>query len=101
MPKTRTTRHSAIATGNEVAATVVTRKPRSSAIAKRGVRTGGDILELMSAMITDVVDGTVSAGTANAAINASGKMLKVVELTHRYGVKDSDGRRYLPMLGDE
>lgn len=39
----------------------------------------------MSAMMTDIVDGTVSPQVANAACNAGGKLLKIVEMQLKYG----------------
>jgi hypothetical protein len=39
----------------------------------------------MSALMTDLIEGRVSPGIGNAACNAGGKLLKVVELQHRYG----------------
>lgn len=40
---------------------------------------------MMSALMSDVIEGTVTPAVANAAINAGGKMLKSVELQMRYG----------------
>jgi len=39
----------------------------------------------MSALMTDLIEGRVSPGIGNAACNAGGKLLKVVELQNRYG----------------
>lgn len=39
----------------------------------------------MCALISDVIDGSLSPVVANAACNAGGKLLKVVELEHKYG----------------
>lgn len=39
----------------------------------------------MSALIGDIVTGRVSAETGNAACNAGGKLLKVVEMQYKYG----------------
>ena len=35
--------------------------------------------------MTDLIEGRVSPGIGNAACNAGGKLLKVVELQHKYG----------------
>lgn len=35
--------------------------------------------------MTDLIEGRVSPGIGNAACNAGGKLLKVVELQNRYG----------------
>lgn len=45
----------------------------------------------MSALISDVIDGSLTPGICNAAVNAGGKLLKVVEMTHKYGKTDGLG----------
>lgn len=39
----------------------------------------------MSALMVDLIQGKVSHSIGNAACNAGGKLLKVVELQHKYG----------------
>jgi hypothetical protein len=39
----------------------------------------------MSALMSDVLDGSVSPIVANSAVNAGGKLLKVVEMQYKYG----------------
>jgi hypothetical protein len=39
----------------------------------------------MSDLIGDVLQGSISPVVCNAAVNAGGKLLKVVEMQHRYG----------------
>lgn len=39
----------------------------------------------MSALMTDLIAGTVSPQAANAACNAGGKLLRIVEMQGRYG----------------
>jgi len=39
----------------------------------------------MSALISDVLEGATTPGICNAAVNAGGKLLKVVEMQYRYG----------------
>lgn len=39
----------------------------------------------MSALISDVVESNVTPQIANAAVNAGGKLLKVVEMRFKYG----------------
>jgi len=46
----------------------------------------------MSALITDVLDGAVTPGVCNAAVNAGGKLLKVVDMQQRYGTVTPNGR---------
>lgn len=70
---------------------------RSGPIAAAGVRTGEDFANLMSALMSDLVEGNISPNTANATVNAGGKLLKVVEMQYRYGSEKSTGTRNLTL----
>jgi hypothetical protein len=69
----------------------------SVALAAVGVRTGEDFARLMSALMSDVITGDVTPEIANAACNAGGKLLKVVEMQYKYGSK-ADDRATRPFL---
>jgi len=58
---------------------------RSLLIASRGVKTSRDFAGLMSSLMGDLLQGSVSAGIGNAVCNAGGKLLKVIEMEERYG----------------
>ena len=45
---------------------------------------------MMSALISDIAEDRISPRAANAMCNAGGKLLKVVELQHKYGGKATD-----------
>ena len=64
---------------------VPAREPRCLPIASRGIETGSDFAGFMSALISDVVESNVTPQIANAAVNAVGKLLKVVEMRFKYG----------------
>jgi hypothetical protein len=57
---------------------------RSVAIAADGIRTGQDFASLMTALMSDIIEERISPNVANAAINAGGKLLKVVEMQYKY-----------------
>lgn len=57
---------------------------RSVAIASNGIRTGQDFASLMTALMSDIIEERISPSVANAAINAGGKLLKVVEMQYKY-----------------
>lgn len=40
---------------------------------------------MMSGLMTDLRDGSVTPQIGNAICNAGGKLLKVVEMNHKYG----------------
>jgi hypothetical protein len=65
---------------------------KSLAIAKRGIKTSHDFANFMGALMSDLIEGTVVSGTANAVCNAGGKLLKVVELQYRYGEPKGAGQ---------
>jgi hypothetical protein len=66
--------------------------PRSLAIAERGIRTGNDFANLMSAMMSDLIEGRVTPSIGNATCNAGGKLLKVVEMQCKYGTQGKGGQ---------
>jgi hypothetical protein len=39
----------------------------------------------MSALMSDVIDGSLNPGVVEAAVNAGAKLLKIVEMQYRYG----------------
>jgi len=55
----------------------------------------------MSALISDVLEGRVTPGVCNAAVNAGGKLLKVVEMQQRYGQLDPQNNRELILFPEE
>lgn len=65
-------------------------QPRCLEIASRGVKTGSDFAQMMSALMSDLIDGRITPMVGNATCNAAGKLLKVVELQHKYGTDGSD-----------
>lgn len=74
--------------------------PRSLAIARNGIKTGGHFAGLMSALMSDVIEGSISPGVANAAVNAGGKLLKAVELTIKFGQAQQNGDRILRLVAE-
>ena len=69
--------------------------PRSLAIAQRGIKSGNDFADFMSALMTDIIDQRVSPGIGNAACNAGGKLLKIVEMQYKYGTTEENGGKVL------
>lgn len=63
---------------------------KSLAIAEQGINTGQQFSALMSALMTDLLSGTVTPGIANATCNAGGKLIKMVELNMKYGSQQTD-----------
>jgi hypothetical protein len=62
-----------------------TDKPRSLVLAQKGVKTGHDFANLMSGLMSDLIEGKITPSVGNAACNAGGKLLKVVEMQYKYG----------------
>lgn len=69
--------------------------PRSLAIAKSGIATDRDFSALMSAIMSDLIEGTVTPSVGNATVNAGGKLLKVVEMRLKYGTQDGGEEKLL------
>lgn len=53
----------------------------------------------MSALMSDVIEGNLNPGVANAAVNAGGKLLKVTEMQHRYGRRPDGEAAPLQLAG--
>lgn len=50
--------------------------------------------------MTDVIQGSLTPEVTNAACNAAGKLLKMVELEYKYAT-EPDRRRSLSLAGEE
>ena len=74
----------------------VSQIPRSLSISKEGIRTGEQFANLMSAVMCDVIEGSMPAETANAVCNAGGKLLKVVEMQYKYSNKPQADGKIIP-----
>ena len=70
---------------------MVKKEPRSLKVATKGIKTSHDFADLMSALMSDLIEGRVAPNLGNATCNAGGKLLKVVELQYKYGVAGKDG----------
>lgn len=57
---------------------------------------------MMSALMSDVIEGRVTPNVSNAAVNAGSKLLKIVELQLRYGTTQAESnRKVLQLCGVE
>jgi hypothetical protein len=65
--------------------------PRCLVISEKGIRTGSQFANFMSALMSDLIEGRVTPGVGNAAVNAGGKMLKVVEMQLKFGTASPNG----------
>lgn len=65
-------------------------EPRSLAISEKGIKTGSQFANLMSAMMGDIISGRVTPAVGNAACNAGGKLLKIVEMQYKYGTQNGN-----------
>lgn len=58
----------------------------------------------MSSLMGDIISGRVTPAIGNAACNAGGKLLKVVEMQYKFGTQSGDqGNRVLqlaPITGE-
>jgi hypothetical protein len=68
-----------------------------TSVAARGISTGHDFANFMSALMSDLIEGRVTPAIGNAACNAAGKLLKVVELQFRYGTQVPGGQKVLQL----
>ena len=78
------------ASANQKDFNLVKEEPRSLSLAERGVRTGADFANMMSALMSDIIADRITPSKANAACNAGSKLLKVVEMQYKSGGKEND-----------
>lgn len=73
---------------------------KSLPLAERGIQSSGDFRNLMSALMTDVIRGALNPEITNAACNAGGKLLKMVELEYKYAVEPDRRNRQLNVANE-
>jgi len=71
--------------------------PRCVDLAGAGIKTSTDFANVMSAMMTDLIESRITPQVGNAVCNAGGKLLKIVEMTYKYGVEGKSGNRQLSL----
>lgn len=71
--------------GAEETSKVATARPRCLAIAREGITDDISFTQSLTAMMSDLIEGSITPSTANAYANLSGKLLKHCELKHKYG----------------
>lgn len=69
---------------------MIDNEPRSAKIARRGVKNTQDFAEMMSALMSDIIEKKIPPDVANAAVKAGQQMLKVVEMQIRWGGDNSN-----------
>ena len=57
--------------------------PRSIAVASKGIETGRDLANLLTALMADVLDGTVEDKTANTICAVADRLIRVADLQYR------------------
>lgn len=60
-------------------------RPRCLVTSEKGIKTGAQFADFMSQLMSDIVARRVTPDIGNAACNAGGKLLKVVEMQFKYG----------------
>jgi hypothetical protein len=73
---------------------------RALHLAKTPIRTGQQFADLMSGLMSDLIEGNIPPGVGNAVCNAGGKLLKVVEMQMKYGRQDADGNKHFVLVHD-
>jgi hypothetical protein len=74
---------------------------RSLRLAKGQIKTGQEFANLMTALMSDLIEEKVTPRIGNAVCNAGGKLLKVVELQYKHGKQMPGGDRTLYLTGDK
>jgi hypothetical protein len=69
------------------------RQSRSLASLKKGIRTADDFILTMTALMADLLDGSVDPATAQAVCLVGKNILKAAELQQIHGEITDDGRK--------
>ncbi len=72
-------------------------------VTSQGVDTARKYATAMSYLMDDLLSGKVTPDIGNAVCNAGGKMMRAVEMQHKYGEQGEDGHRdvSLNLMPDE
>lgn len=65
--------------------------PKCLAILNRGIQTNNDFARAMCALMADLGEGRITPAIGNAITNAGGKLLKVIDMTYKYGTSCESG----------
>lgn len=74
------------------------RQAESRKIASDGIKTSRDFAKVMSTLMGDLLSGAVEPRVANAVCNAGGKLLRMVELQHKYGKRLAEEEEHVLAL---
>lgn len=66
---------------------IYARSSGAARVARKGITSSSDAKQLVMALIRDILDDKVPTTQANSAINAVGRLVRLVELEFRYGGK--------------
>jgi hypothetical protein len=79
-------------------ATRTAARPRSLEYADRGIKTGEDFANVMSAMMSDLIRGDITPQVGNAVCKAGDNLLKIVSMQQRYGkTREGDEQKHLAL----
>lgn len=73
--------------------------PKSTELAKKGIYTDKDFAAVFTALIGDTLSGATNPNVTNAACNAAGKLLKMIELRRKYGPPDAGDNDSMALVG--
>ena len=76
-------------------------EPRCLKVSRKGIKTGDDFANYMSSLMSDLVEGRITPNVGNAACNAGGKLLKVVEMKYKYGTEGNGGNKTITLAIQE
>lgn len=62
------------------------------------MKTSRDFAAMMSALMSDILEERIEPRAANAVCNAGGKLLKMIELEHKYGTPKNQASERTLML---
>ena len=87
MANNKTTRKRNVKPSTPDSKGLVVNSSKTLVASQKGVGTASDFVAMMNGVIQDLASGRVTPQVGNSMCNAAGKILKVVEMQHKYGKK--------------
>ena len=60
-------------------------EPQSLPIVRKGFKTSADFNDFIGALMGDIIEGRITPRAANATNNSASKLLRMLDLTYKYG----------------
>ena len=67
--------------------------PRSLRVFAEGIKSDADYVNAFSALMVDIIDGSLTPAAGNVVCKAGANMLHMIELKYKYGTQGDSSRK--------